>query len=217
MSRPPAVAMTSAGKGVIDRPAPASRRQATSTAPQARSTATSHGPSVAAATPPSSAYTTNRRRTGGDVRLHAGRSSERPAWTATAATAAPAPAPAPRIQSGGEPRKIAARPTIRTSPGRTNAAPPTSAPAAPRVFQAVKIASCVDAGPGRRLTAARPSSNCPADIHRRRSTTSSRRSAMCAGGPPKPTTPIRPHARAIAPSVGTTRASRRGGWRPARS
>ena len=34
---------------------------------------------------------------------------------------------------------------------------------------------------------------------------------MCAGGPPKPTIPIRPHARATAPSVGIVAASRAAG------
>src|SRR5215211_6737798 len=57
------------------------------------------------------------------------------------------------------------------------------------------MASCVDAGPGRSWHAAFASSNSRASIHSRRSTTSSRRSAMCAGGPPKPISPRRPHSR----------------------
>src|SRR3954469_15985017 len=59
------------------------------------------------------------------------------------------------------------------------------------------MAICVDAGPGRRLQAATASSNSTAPSQRRRSTHSSRSSAMWAGGPPNPTTPIRVHARAI--------------------
>src|SRR5689334_1276457 len=56
--------------------------------------------------------------------------------------------------------------------------------------------SWVDAGPGSRLQAAMPSSNSWALRYSRRSTQSSRSSAMCAGGPPKPRQPIRPHSRA---------------------
>src|SRR4029079_17190899 len=72
---------------------------ATSIAPHARSTMTSHGPSVAADVAPSSAYSIHRRRDGARVAL--GRTRSAPARTATAATAAPAPAPAPRTQRGG--------------------------------------------------------------------------------------------------------------------
>src|SRR5919109_3687853 len=57
------------------------------------------------------------------------------------------------------------------------------------------MASCVDAGPGSSCVAALASSNSRASIQRRRSTVSSRSSATCAGGPPKPITPIRPHSR----------------------
>ena len=56
--------------------------------------------------------------------------------------------------------------------------------------------SWVDAGPGSRLQVAIASSNRLACIQPRRSTTSSRSSAMWAGGPPNPSTPIRPHSRA---------------------
>src|SRR5690606_36951173 len=52
-----------------------------------------------------------------------------------------------------------------------------------------------DAGPGSRPHAAFASSNSRASSHRRRSTTRSRSSATCAGGPPNPTTPMRPHSR----------------------
>src|SRR5262249_31375232 len=75
-----------------------------------------------------------------------------------------------------------------------NASPPTIAPGAPRSRHAQKIASCVEAGPGRRLQAAIASSNSTGAIHRRRSTHSARSSAMCDGGPPKPMHPIRPHS-----------------------
>ena len=126
-----------------------------------------------------------------------------PAWSATAATAAPAPAPAPLIQRGGEPeRKSAASARIRSSPGTMKQAPPTSAPMRPRSRQAQKIASWVDAGPGRRLQAAIASSNSRGSSQLRRSTQSWRRRAMWAGGPPKPMQPIRPHSRAIVSSPG---------------
>src|SRR4051812_19197582 len=57
------------------------------------------------------------------------------------------------------------------------------------------MASCVEAGPGSSWQAAFASSNSCADSQPRRSTHSSRRSATCAGGPPKPITPSRPHSR----------------------
>ena len=50
------------------------------------------------------------------------------------------------------------------------------------------------------LVAATPSSNSAADSQPRRSTHSSRSSAMCAGGPPNPMQPMRPHSRAIVSS-----------------
>ncbi len=81
-------------------------------------------------------------------------------------------------------------------------APPTRAPETPRRRQAQKMASCVDAGPGSRLVAAIASSNSAADSQRLRSTHSSRSSAICAGGPPKPKHPIRPHSRATTPRLG---------------
>src|SRR6266540_3667612 len=62
------------------------------------------------------------------------------------------------------------------------------------------MASCVEAGPGRRLVAAMPSSNSRSDSHRRWSTHSWRRSAMWAGGPPNPMQPIRAHSRATTAS-----------------
>jgi hypothetical protein len=57
------------------------------------------------------------------------------------------------------------------------------------------------------LTAAIASSKSRAAIHPRRSTHSSRSSAMCAGGPPKPMQPILPHSRAIVVSGTRTGAS----------
>ena len=45
------------------------------------------------------------------------------------------------------------------SPGTMNAAPPTRAPSRPRIRQAQKIVSWVDAGPGSRLQTATASSN----------------------------------------------------------
>src|SRR4051812_4717479 len=86
-------------------------------------------------------------------------------------------------------------------------APPTSAPATPLSRQAQKIASCVEAGPGSRVVAAIASSNSRSLSHARRWTHSLRRSAMCAGGPPKPIQPMRPHSRATTRS-GTGSATR---------
>ena len=84
-----------------------------------------------------------------------------------------------------------------TSPGRMKQAPPSSAPRVPRSRHAQKIASCVDVGPGSRLVAAMPSSNSSGRSQCRSSTHIRRSSAMCAGGPPKPVTPMRDHSRAI--------------------
>ena len=86
------------------------------------------------------------------------------------------------------------------SPGTMKASPPATAPARPRTRHAQKIASSVDAGPGSRLQAAIASSNSAASSHPRESTHSRRSSAMCAGGPPNPVTPIRPHSRSTVPS-----------------
>src|ERR1700678_2263852 len=115
---------------------------------------------------------------------------------ATAGTAAPAPAPAPSTHNGGEClMKRAARARITMRPGTMNAAPPARAPRRPRTRHAQKIASWVEAGPGSRLQALIASSNSVASSHCSRSTHSLRSSAMCAGGPPNPTHPIRPHSR----------------------
>ena len=81
------------------------------------------------------------------------------------------------------------------SPGTMNAAPPTSAPSRPRTRHAQKMASSVEAGPGSRLQAAIASSNSVESSQPRWSTHSLRSSAMCAGGPPNPIQPIRPHSR----------------------
>jgi hypothetical protein len=75
------------------------------------------------------------------------------------------------------------------------AAPPARAPARPRSRQAQKMASSVEAGPGIRLQTAIASSNSRASSQPRRSTHSWRSSRMCAGGPPNPRQPIRPHSR----------------------
>ena len=154
---------------------------------------------VAAAAPPASRYVTQRNRRPGPARrarVQLGTSSDQPAWTATAATAAPAPAPAPLTHSGGVPaRNSADSARMQTSPGTMKARPPTSAPSRPRTRQAQKMASWVEAGPGSRLQAPMASSNSCASSHCLRSTHSRRSSAMCAGGPPKPMQPIRPHSR----------------------
>src|SRR5205823_5691849 len=152
---PPVAAPATAASGqtcALNPSVRAGRCHDSSMTPQPRSTRTSQGPSVAAATPPSAAYAIQRQCAGDRLQLSG--TSPMPARTATAATAAPAPAPAPRTQSGGEPRKMAASPRIITSPGRINAAPPRTAPIGPATRHAQKIASCVDAGPGSRLHAA---------------------------------------------------------------
>ena len=84
---------------------------------------------------------------------------------------------------------------MQTRPGTMKARPPASAPSWPRTRQAQKMASSVEAGPGSRLQAPMASSNSCASSHCLRSTHSWRSSAMCAGGPPKPMQPIRPHSR----------------------
>ena len=58
------------------------------------------------------------------------------------------------------------------------ASPPTTAPVVPATRQAQKIASWVEAGPGRRLTAARASSKSRPPSQRLRSTHSSRSNEM---------------------------------------
>ena len=154
---------------------------------------------VAAAAPPASRYAAQRNRRPGPARrarVQLGPSSDQPAWTATAATAAPAPAPAPFTHSGGVPsRNSAESARMQTRPGTMKARPPASAPSRPRTRQAQKMASSVEAGPGSRLQAPMASSNSCASSHCLRSTHSWRSSAMCAGGPPKPMQPIRPHSR----------------------
>ena len=79
------------------------------------------------------------------------------------------------------------------NPGTMKQTPPMSAPTRPRSRQAQKIASWVEAGPGKRFVAAIPSSNSVSEIHPRSVTQSLRNSAMWVGGPPKPMQPIRPH------------------------
>jgi hypothetical protein len=74
------------------------------------------------------------------------------------------------------------------------------APVAPRRRHAQKIASCVEAGPGSRFVVATPSSNSSASSHWRLSTHRRRRSAMWAGGPPKPVQPRRSHSYAMVAS-----------------
>ena len=83
------------------------------------------------------------------------------------------------------------------SPGTMKQTPPISPPSRPRNRQAQKMASWVDAGPGRRLVAEMPSSNSGAVSQWWSSTQSWRNRAMWAGGPPNPMAPMRPHSRAI--------------------
>ena len=86
---------------------------------------------------------------------------------------------------------------MMASPGAMKQTPPISPPSRPRKRQAQKMASWVDAGPGRRLVAEMPSSNSGAVSQWWSSTQSWRSRAMWAGGPPNPMTPMRPHSRAI--------------------
>ena len=107
----------------------------------------------------------------------------------------PAPAAAPCTQSGGwADRNNAERARMMASPGAMKQTPPISPPSRPRKRQAQKMASWVDAGPGRRLVAEMPSSNSGAVSQWWSSTQSWRSRAMWAGGPPNPMTPMRPHS-----------------------
>ena len=95
--------------------------------------------------------------------------------------------------------------------------PPTRAPAVARGRHTQKMASWVEAGPGRRLTVEIASSKSLAGIQPRSSTQSLRSKAMCAGGPPKPVTPMRPQHRAIGEqpdALGHPRSSRTAAGRP---
>ena len=96
---------------------------------------------------------------------------------------------------------------MRTRPGRMKAAPPSRAPRTPRRRQAQKIAIWVEPGPGSRLVAAIASSNCSALSQPRRVTQRSRKRATCAGGPPKPIAPIRPHSFTTSASFGAAGAT----------
>ena len=75
--------------------------------------------------------------------------------------------------------------------------PPSTAPGTPRRRQAHRMASWVEAGPGRRLVAAMASSNSDASNHVSRSTQRRRNMAMWVGGPPNPVHPMRPHSRTM--------------------
>ncbi len=86
---------------------------------------------------------------------------------------------------------------MMTRPGAMKQTPPTMAPIGPASRQAQKIASWVEAGPGSSDVAAMPSSNSASDSQEFCWTQSRRSSAMWAGGPPKPVTPIRLHSRAM--------------------
>src|SRR5580693_9615325 len=175
-------------------------RSSISTRPQLIRTSTRNGPISAAATPPIRRKAAHLARAGRAAPILRQLAGARPmaALSATAGTAASAPAAAPLIQTGGwAARKTADNARMTISPGTMKHAPPTSAPRGPRSRHAQKIASWVEAGPGSMLVAATPSSNSRAEIQSRRSTHSTLSSAMCAGGPPNPMQPMRPHSRAI--------------------
>ena len=171
-------------------------RAASSTPPQPSSTSTSHGPTVAAAS--AAQQRRNAASAGAAARALPARPARgsTPAWTATAATAAPAPAPAPRTQSGGEPPGTAPQGQDQDQPGHDEAqrrrparrrGPRTPPRAVDRQLRRGRAGQQVARG-DRVLELVRVSQP-------RRSTHSSRSSAMCAGGPPKPMQPIRPHSR----------------------
>src|SRR5579859_5487283 len=116
-----------------------------------------------------------------------------PARTITTTTAEAAPADAPRTVSLRPcSRKSSASATIRMKPGTMKASPPTIAPLIPATARAQKIASWVEAGPGRRLVAATASWNSRALSQCSRSTIISRSRAVWACGPPTPRMPSRP-------------------------
>ncbi len=174
----------------------------TSTVPQASRTRTRNGPMVAAENAPSSAKAIQRERRArvGPARPQLEGISPMAACKATAATAAPIPNAAPATQCGGWPaRKRAARAMMRPRPGRMKQSPPRIAPVHPLRRQAQKIASWVDAGPGRRLVVATASSNSTEPSQPCCSTQSSRNMLMWVGGPPNPVQPMRPHSRTMVP------------------
>src|SRR5664280_290319 len=99
------------------------------------------------------------------MRFRLAGTSPQAAFRATAGTAAPAPAAAPSTHVGGSlDKKTAERARMRATPGTMKQTPPRMAPTVPRSRQAQKIASWVEAGPGRRLVAAIPSSKSLASV-----------------------------------------------------
>src|ERR1700733_14013987 len=102
-------------------------RMPSSASPHPSRTTTSHGPIVAAATPPATRKAAQRQMLPSSrARSLLAGCSDQAAWTATAATAAPAPAPAPSTQAGGEPsRNRAARARILRARPRTRPRPAT--------------------------------------------------------------------------------------------
>ena len=92
-------------------------------------------------------------------------------------------------------KKRAERAKMITSPGAMKQRPPIRPPRRPRNLQAQKMASWVEAGPGKRLVEEMASSNSWALSQPRSSTQSWRKRAIWAGGPPKPMIPIRLHSR----------------------
>ena len=155
---------------------------------------------VAAEMAPTAKYATQRIRrvrAWPALRQLAGR-RPRAALRATAGTAAPAPAAAPLTHSGGwAAKKRAERAKMITSPGAMKQRPPIRPPRRPRNLQAQKMASWVEAGPGKRLVEEMASSNSWALSQPRSSTQSWRKRAIWAGGPPKPMIPIRLHSRTM--------------------
>ena len=142
-------------------------RATISVTPHPTSTRTRYEPTVAAAMPPATVYTAQRiwRARSVTMRERLPGTSPHAAFRATAGTAAPAPAAAPSTQSGGcLARNTTDNARINASPGTMKQSPPTTAPTAPRTFHAHKMASWVEAGPGRRFVVATLSSNSVASI-----------------------------------------------------
>src|SRR5512133_2395402 len=94
--------------------------------------------------------------------------------------------------------------------GRTKQAPPSTSPAQPARRRDSTMASWVELGPGRTLTAPNRSRNSASASQCRRRTVSSRSMATCTAGPPKAIVPSLPITATTSPSG---RAGRGGvGW-----
>ena len=170
----------------VQRGAAAAAPRRARAARHASSTSTTSAPaSTTAATAGREVERRARRRAGRRSEL---RPSASPACTTTATTAAPAPAPMPRIHAGGaSPSATAAIASTISRPGQDEREP-AGQRARQRRRRAARSRSPSASRPARAAAGRRrwrPRTRARS-IQPRRSTTSSRSSATCAGGPPKP-------------------------------